>query len=332
MQLLLFMLLASITASAAGDTNKVVNQWGMTFVAIPSGQFMMGTKDIDEAAMEHPKGDVNLVRDETPPHPVSISAFYMGQTEVTQKQWQDVMNSQPGPEANWQRKDWQQLPVVTVNWHRIQDFINVLNAKDEQYHYRLPTEAEWEYVARDGSGSLRPFDIEQLDEHAWTISNSGDILHPVATRKANGFDIYDLYGNVWEWVNDWYAPDYYTNSAQVDPPGPDKGTRRMRRGGSFHCPVHLIRPGYRAPEIPDKRYSVLGFRLAASPHPVPCTEPWYAFVESKVSTGDGMGHGPDADSAEWKSVVEFKLGIRGTAGIPDPSTDEWCNYIDKQIR
>ena len=263
MKTLLFPLLALISVPAAGDTNRLVNQWGMTFIPIPAGQFTMGTQDIDEAVMEHPKGDINLIRDETPPHPVTISAFYMGRTEVTQKQWQDVMHSQPGPEANWQHKNWQQLPVVTVSWHRVQDFIKTLNAEDEQHRYRLPTEAEWEYVARDGRDGLRPFELEQLDEYAWTISNSGDVPHPVATRKANGFGIYDLYGNVWEWLNDWYAPDYYANSPQINPAGPDKGSRRMRRGGSYHCPVHLVRPGYRAPEVPDKRYSVLGFRLVA---------------------------------------------------------------------
>ena len=213
--------------------------------------------------MEHPAGDTSQLQDETPAHTVRISTFLMGQTEVTQQQWLDIMDTRPGPEANWQRDDWQYLPVVTVSWQRVQDFIDTLNEKDERYRYRLPSEAEWEYVARDGSGGLRPFDIDQLDEYAWTINNSGDTLHPVATRKANDFGIYDLYGNVWEWVNDWYAPDYYARSPEIDPPGPDKGEKRMRRGGSFHCPAHLVRPGYRAPEIPDKRYSVLGFRLAA---------------------------------------------------------------------
>lgn len=265
MRLILSLLWLVTPLSSLADTGPVENRWGMTFLAIPSGQFIMGTRDIDAATMEHPSGDASQIRDETPPHPVNISTFHLGRTEVTQQQWLAVMDTRPGPEANWQREDWQKLPVVTVSWHRVMDFINALNEQDSAYDYRLPTEAEWEYAARGGRDGLRPFDIDKLDEYAWTISNSGDSLQAVATRRENPFGIHDLYGNAWEWTQDWYAPDYYSNSPADNPQGPPNGIKRVRRGGSFHCPVHLVRPGYRAPELPDKRYSVLGFRLVAEP-------------------------------------------------------------------
>lgn len=263
MRLLHVLLLCTLSSSYAADSMNFTNQSGTDFIHIPAGQFKMGTKDIDEAAMEHPDGDSKQFLDETPNHPLSINSFYMGKTEVTQKQWLEVMGTRPGPEKYWLKENWQDLPVVTVSWPRVQDFIAVLNKKDDKYRYRLPTEAEWEYVARDGSEQLRPFEIDELDKHAWTISNSGDVPHPVAQLQANGFGIHDLYGNVWEWVYDWYNPDYYSASPDTDPKGPEKATKRVRRGGSYHCPKHLVRAGYRAPDFPDKRYSVLGFRLAA---------------------------------------------------------------------
>ncbi len=183
MRFILSLLWLVTPLSSLADTGPVENRWGMTFLAIPSGQFIMGTRDIDAATMEHPSGDASQIRDETPPHPVNISAFHLGRTEVTQQQWLAVMDTRPGPEANWQREDWQKLPVVTVSWHRVMDFINALNKQDSAYDYRLPTEAEWEYAARGGRDGLRPFDIDKLDEYAWTISNSGDSLQAVATRR-----------------------------------------------------------------------------------------------------------------------------------------------------
>ncbi len=265
MRFYILVLSLALSVPCHAEAGRLLNRWGMTFLAIPAGQFMMGTQDIDAATMEHPSGDPEQVRDETPPHPVRISAFYLGRTEVTQQQWLDVMGTRPGPQANWQRDVWQTLPVVTVSWHRVMDFIEALNIKDGMHQYRLPTEAEWEYAARGGSEGLRPFPVELLDEYAWTISNSGDIVQPVATRKANPYGIHDLFGNAWEWTQDWYSPDYYSVSPDEDPQGPANGTKRVRRGGSFHCPVHLVRSGYRAPDFPDKRYSVLGFRLVAEP-------------------------------------------------------------------
>jgi formylglycine-generating enzyme required for sulfatase activity len=175
------------------------------------------------------------------------------------------MDSRPGPTEHWDRRDWKQLPVVSVTWYDTQAFIMALNKRDNAFSYRLPTEAEWEYAARAGATGIRPFPETELVQHAWYIANSTDHIQPVATRAANPRGLHDMYGNVWEWVNDWYAPDTYRSSSRTDPAGPDGGSKKIRRGGSYHCQAHLVRPAYRSADTPDTRYSVIGFRLVAIP-------------------------------------------------------------------
>lgn len=224
----------------------------------------MGSQDLDEVIIEQPDGDAAMVKDETPAHQVVFEKpFYLGRTEVTQAQWLEVMQHKNGPDAHWSRKDWQQLPVVGVTWEDTQAFIDKLNARDLQFHYRLPSEAEWEYAARAGASGMRPYPLNALSQHAWYIENSADVVQPVASRQANAWGLHDMLGNVWEWTHDWYNPDYYAHSPRVSPPGPAEGTKKIRRGGSYHCPVHLVRPAYRAADNPDSRYSVTGFRLVA---------------------------------------------------------------------
>jgi formylglycine-generating enzyme required for sulfatase activity len=216
------------------------------------------------ALADLPDPDAAVIDDETPAHiVVFIQRLLISETEVTQKVWLDVMGTKPGPEKNWQAKNWQQLPVVSISWHAANGFIDRLNKRSVNFHYRLPTEAEWEYAARAGSAGLRPFSKDEMGEYAWYINSSNDEVHPVAQLKANDWGLYDMYGNVWEWVSDWYSPTSYANSATTNPKGPAKGTKKVRRGGSYHCPPHLIRPAYRAADSLDKAYSVMGFRLVA---------------------------------------------------------------------
>ena len=238
----------------------------MIFIFIPPGEFRMGTRleDTEDIAWEMPEPDASRFLDEVPAHTVVIrQGFWLGRTEVTQGQWHRLMDDKPGPDAYWQQADWKSLPVVSVSWDETQRFIARLNRHDTQFRYRLPTEAEWEYAARAGNTSPWPVSFEELGDYAWYIENSGDVPHPVATRKPNGFGLYDMLGNVWEWVHDHYDPNTYTEATRTDPTGPAHGTSRVRRGGSYHCPLYETRAGYRSANMPDMGYSVLGFRVVA---------------------------------------------------------------------
>jgi len=262
--LLTLLLWAMATPLPAASTRH--NDLDMQFANIPAGTYTMGSQDLDAIIIERPDGDATMVRDETPAHTVIISKpFYLGTTEVTQAQWLAVMGSRPGPAEHWDRHDWKQLPVVSVNWDDTQAFIVALNKRDNAFRYRLPTDAEWEYAARAGTTGSRPFPEKELVQRAWYIDNSTDRVQPVATRAANPWGLHDMFGNVWEWVNDWYAPDTYATSPETDPAGPAHGIKKIRRGGSYHCPLYMVRPAYRAADTPDTRYSVIGFRLVATP-------------------------------------------------------------------
>jgi formylglycine-generating enzyme required for sulfatase activity len=254
----------SLAVHAAPDVYH--NGLGMPFVQIPPGRFIMGTLDLGEVADELRVERPMNISDELPPHEVVISRpFWLGQTEVTQGQWFAVMGTRPGTDWFWEEPDWEVLPVTGVSWDDVQAFIERLNAEDPEARYRLPTEAEWEHAARAGSKATRPFPRDELDEHAWYIENSGDRPQPVATRQVNAWGLYDMLGNVWEWVADHYSPTYYKVSPAMDPKGPGEGEKRVRRGGSYHCNPELVRPAYRAPIRPERGYSVLGFRLVAEP-------------------------------------------------------------------
>jgi len=236
------------------------------FVQVEAASFLMGTKDLTEAAFElPPDATERLIRDESPAHTVQLSAYEIGKYEVTQAQWLAVMGTRPGPDEYWQHAEWQRMPVVSVSWEDVQEFIATLNQRQPDYDYRLPTEAEWEYASRDDSEDLRPYPVEDLFDHAWVLANSGDVPHPVGQRKPNKRGMYDTFGNAWEWVNDWYQPDAYAKHPKVNPQGPNSGEMRVRRGGSYHCAQHLVRSGYRAADKPAQRYSVLGFRLVRTP-------------------------------------------------------------------
>jgi len=247
--------------------NIVSNDLGMVFVTIPAGQFKMGiTEDQRQVVIgEMEKPDFDAFVDEQPQHTVKISdSFLLAKTEVTQRQWFKVMENRPGPKKNWEQKYWQELPVVSISWFMAKRFTDELSKMDAKYNYRLPTEAEWEYAARAGNNQLRPVVIEKLKDYAWRFQNSGDVPHRVANLKENAFGVHDMLGNVWEWVADWYAPDTYSEEVRVDPTGPDKGLSRVRRGGSYHCPLFQTRPNYRSANTPDTNYPVIGFRVVAS--------------------------------------------------------------------
>lgn len=262
------MTVAALLVASVGNTHAAAirhNALNMAFVQVPPGEFFMGSTqdELDKVLFEMNSADIVQLADEAPRHKVRISkAFLIGRTEVTQAQWLQVMKTKPGPADHWSRRDWKTLPVVSTSVNMAQQFAAKLSKIDKQYHYRLPTEAEWEYAARGGSSETRPMPVEQLDEFAWSLKNSNDVPQSVATRNPNGFGLYDMLGNAWEWVSDHHGA--YSEEAQTDPTGPSKGKTAIRRGGSYHCPLYQMRPAFRTPDPNrDVKYTVTGFRLIA---------------------------------------------------------------------
>lgn len=216
----------------AGKLSSVYsNSIGMPFVTIPAGNFEMGSN--------------NERSDERPVHSVTISkAFMLARTEVTQRQWQAVMGSNPSHFKGDNK------PVEQVSFPMVQDFITKLNQKEGCSCYRLPTESEWEYAAQLGKSTI---------EMAWHSRNSNSSTHDVASRSPDQLGLFDVLGNVWEWAGDWYAP--YAQQMQVDPQGPSAGQARVFRGGSWLDGASNVRSGDRLFSTPDYRRNYVGFRL-----------------------------------------------------------------------
>jgi formylglycine-generating enzyme required for sulfatase activity len=250
---LLLTLATLLPLSAFAQTDKTfTNSIGTEFILIPAGSFTMGADKNFEDAFD----------DETPQHRISISqSFYLGKYPVTQAEWVAVMGNNPS------KFKGRSNPVEQVSWNDVQTFIQRLNAKEGTKKYRLPTEAEWEYAARGGTKSTYSFgdDAGQLGQYAWYDGNSGSQLHPVGQKKPNPWGLYDMYGNVMEWVNDWFDSNYYSRSPSTDPTGPSSGRTRVLRGGSWYFDAGLLRSAYRNHYSPDLRIECNGFRLALSP-------------------------------------------------------------------
>jgi formylglycine-generating enzyme required for sulfatase activity len=222
---------------------EVRNSIGMEFVLIPAGEFLMGSND----------GRA----DERPVHKVGISQpFYLGRYTVTQAQWEAVMGNNPSCVKSDPNR-----PVDNISWEEVQKFIQWLNAREDGKSYRLPTEAEWEYAARAGSSTAYCFgnDESRLGEYAWYEANAGGQTHPVGQLRPNAWGLYDIHGNVWEWVQDWY--EEYPAEAVTDPQGPSSGSDRVHRGGSWCNYARLCRSAHCDFDTPGFRYSYLGFRL-----------------------------------------------------------------------
>ena len=232
----------------------ITNSIGMRFSPIPDGSFTMG-RQVSEEGQDS---------DETQ-HNVTITRpFYMQTTEVTQGQWKKVMGKNPSRFRDCGKN----CPVEQVSWNDTQDFIAKLNAKEGVMYYRLPSEAEWEYACRAGSTTKYSFgdDEEQLDKYAWFDKNSNGKTHPVGTRKPNGWGLYDMYGNVWELVEDDWHDNYEgapnDGTSWIDNP---RGTYRMLRGGGWSSSYWAADSDSRSISIlPEERDHFQGFRLARS--------------------------------------------------------------------
>ena len=230
-------------------TETFRNSIGMKFVLIPAGRFMMGSEDYNY---------------EKPQHEVTISQpFYLQTTQVTQGQWQKVIGKNPS-----EFKDCgDNCPVEQVSWGDAQDFIKKLKEMEGDDNYRLSTEAEWEYSVRAGTTTEFFFgdDAGKLGEYAWYWENSDQKTHPVGQKKSNPWDLYDMYGNVFEWLeDDWH--DNYRNApsdgrAWIDNP---RGSSRVLRGGSWYFDALGCRSVFRSYGGPGYRDYDVGFRLARS--------------------------------------------------------------------
>jgi formylglycine-generating enzyme required for sulfatase activity len=190
--------------------------------------------------------------------------FFCQCTEVTQGQWREVMGVNP---AHF--KDCgADCPVEFVSWNECKEFVKVLNEREGTHKYRLPTEAEWEYACRAGSGKAFTNGIitetgcghePNLDAVGWYCGNSGRRPHPVAQKKPNTFGLYDMHGNMWEWCLDWYGP--YPAEHVTNPTGPPEGHGRVLRGGGWHEDAGDCRSAIRVARPPESKAGTLGFRL-----------------------------------------------------------------------
>ena len=198
--------------------------------------------------------------DEMPVHKVSLSAFFITKYEITFAQW-DACVADGGCKHKANDKGWGRgsRPVIDVSWQDATAYASWLSAKTGQV-WRLPTEAEWEYVARAGTKTRYAFG----DTIGAELANYGYLIRktlPVGQYPANGFGVYDMHGNVWEWVSDYYDAKYYEHSPGKDPKGPQKGASRVFRGGSWLFEARNLRSSDRNSYAPNFRSNNLGFRL-----------------------------------------------------------------------
>ena len=223
------------------------------FAYVAPGSFQMGSNDGDD--------------DEMPVHMVKISqGYWIGEHEVTQQQYQSIVGDNPSKFKGTSN------PVEKVSWNDSVSFCKKLTDQERQagrlpegYEYRLPTEAEWEYAARGGSGSrsTKYAGSNSIDDIAWCVDNSGKQTHPVCQKQANELGLYDMTGNVWEWCQDWAGE--YSSGSQTDPVGPDLGLRRIIRGGSWDYQAAVCRITNRHFYTPASRFTIIGFRVALAP-------------------------------------------------------------------
>jgi formylglycine-generating enzyme required for sulfatase activity len=241
---------AAITASGlAWRVRDTATQ--MDMLLIPEGTFVMGCTASNQYECYSP---------ENPTHSVTLTqAFYMGRYEVTQSQWVAKMGSNPS--GFDEQSDSAIRPVEGMSWNNIQNYLSATGM-------RLPSEAEWEYACR--AGTTTAFHNGSSDDNtvgsiAWYAENSGNQTHAVGGKAANALGLYDMSGNVWEWVNDWYGSTYYSVSPSTNPLGPVSGTSRVFRGGSWDTVTNGVRSSYRGNDSPVTTYDAVGFRVARAP-------------------------------------------------------------------
>jgi formylglycine-generating enzyme required for sulfatase activity len=273
--------------TAVPPPRLVAKSVGLELVLIPAGEFSMGSPRTDNGARD----------EEFPSHRVRISRpFYLGEKEVTVGQFRAFVKAaeypttveknrrggckynvqlskfEQKPEYNWRnpgspRPQSDDEPVIQVSWEDAVAFCAWLS-KVEGRPYRLPTEAEWEYACRAGTTTRWSSgdDVDSLDRFAWTLRDAGDAFHPVGSKDANRWGLFDMHGNVWEWCHDWFGK--YGDGVAVDPVGPPSGDQRVLRGGSFDWDkVERTRSASRLCYPPYMSYYNYGFRVCSPTKP-----------------------------------------------------------------
>lgn len=233
--------------AGGGDFRDPVT--GMDFVWVSGGCYQMGCGPWQSECDD----------DEKPVHEVCVDGFWMGKTEVTQQQWEEIMDDNPSRNASL-FKNTDNFPVERVSWNNTQDFIKKLSRQSGK-SYRLPTEAEWEYAARSGAREEKYAGGSDFDAVAWHNGNSGKSTHPVAQKNPNGLGLYDMSGNVWEWCQDRYDEKYYGNSPRSNPLGSSTCPFRVIRGGSWYHDPKSVRSTNRGGRDSGDSGDYIGFRL-----------------------------------------------------------------------
>ena len=231
-------------------------------VYVQGGTFQMGDKWGDGSDVEKPV------------HEVTVSDFYISKYEITQKQYEEIMGENPSYFIG------DNLPVEKVTWYNAVDFCNKLSEREglepcytingtdvscdfSKSGYRLPTEAEWEYAATGGinSKNTKYSGSNNVDEVGWYSDNSSNSTQEIGKKDPNELGIYDMSGNVWEWCWDWYDTSYYASSATTNPTGPEDGSSKVLRGGSWRNPAQSVRVSNRGDNYPSEIYYTYGFRI-----------------------------------------------------------------------
>ena len=235
----------NLTSSDNDRKDITVGNVSFTMIHVDGGTFMMGGTG-EQGGDAYPN--------EKPDHPVTLSPYYIGETEVTQALWEAVMGNNP---SNFKGNN---KPVEQVSWNDCQDFIRKLNQKTG-LNFRLPTEAEWEYAARGGNKSkgYKYSGGNNSEKVAWKQTLSIKGTRDVKTMQANELGLYDMSGNVDEWCQDWYGK--YSDEPQTDPTGPSTGTGRLYRGGSYFANVRSYRVSSRSSNQPSSLFNTIGLRL-----------------------------------------------------------------------
>jgi len=264
---MLLVLAGFIAGSLTAQTANVPDN----FVRINGGTFTMGSP------ANEPGRDSDEVQ-----HQVTVSSFYMGKYEVTQREWFDVTGTTVQQQRDKADSSWpiygegDNYPMYYVSWLEAVEYCNKRSQKEgltpaytingtnvtrnrNATGYRLPTEAEWEYACRAGTTTAYSTGARISNDTGWHEDNSGSTSHPVGQKPANRWGLHDMHGNVWEWCWDWYGT--YPNRAQTDPTGASSGSDRVVRGGYWDYSAEFVRSAYRNSTYPSNRNYNFGFRL-----------------------------------------------------------------------